>query len=134
MQSPADKRQFRGTAPYFMVRDLQVSVDYYHRILGFDLPKLWGEPPSFAMPSRDGFTIMLKEAGADVRIVINRDQGGYWDAYIWINDADALFAEFKEKGAIVDYEPYIEREYDMKEFGIRDPDGHLLGFGQHYEG
>ena len=134
MESNGKKRQFRATAPYLVVRNLKASLDYYHRVLGFNMPKLWGQPPSFAMPSRDGFIFMLIQAQQETKITTSRDQGGYWDAYVWINDADALFSDYKEKGAIVDYEPCIQDDYDMKEFGIRDPDGHLLGFGQHHEG
>ena len=132
--SPDTMKQFRGTAPYFVVRNLVESLEYYHKVLGFDMPPLWGEPPSFAMPSRDGFTFMIKEAEQGSEVTTSRDQSGYWDAYIWINDADTLFTEYKNNGAIIDYEPCIQEEYDMKEFGIRDPDGHLIGFGQHFEG
>lgn len=134
MESNKEECQFRATAPYFMVRSLKASLDYYHNVLGFDMPPLWGEPPSFAMPSRDRFIIMLKEVKQGAEITTNRSQGGYWDAYVWINDADALFTDYKEKGAIVDYEPCIRPEYDMKEFGVRDSDGHVIGFGQHYQG
>ena len=127
-----DERQFKGTAPYFVVRNLK-SLEYYHRALGFDMPQLWGEPPTFAMPSRDGFTFMLKQAEAEDTVITSRDQGGFWDAYVWINDADALFAECKDNGAIIEYEPCIQDEYDMKEFAVRDPDGHVIAFGQHHK-
>ena len=50
-----------GSAPYFVVSDLAASLDYYCGVLGFDRPHLWGEPPTFAMPSRDGFIFMLKQ-------------------------------------------------------------------------
>ena len=126
-------KQFTGTAPFFLVNNLQESIDYYANALGFDRPKLWGDPPDFAMPSRDGFTIMLKQVKANHTVLPNAQQAAYWDAYIWITDADALFAEFKENGAIIDYEPCIQREYDMKEFAIKDPDGYVIAFGQHYQ-
>ncbi len=133
MESGTNDRQFRGTAPYFMVCNLEASLAYYHQALGFNMPELWGDPPRFAMPSREGFTFMLHQAegGADVNTI--RDQGGTWDAYIWINDADSLFSKFQEEGAIFEYEPCIQEEYDMKEFAVRDPDGHIIAFGQHYE-
>ena len=133
MGSASHDRQFRATAPYFRVRDLMKSVDYYHRVLGFDQPKLWGDPPEFAMPSRDGFIFMLKQAEKDADLTASHEHTGYWDAYVWINDADSLFGEFTKNGAIVDYEPCIQAEYDMKEFAVRDLDGHVIAFGQHYE-
>ena len=113
MEPNLNDRQFRTTAPYFMVRNLKESVTYYHRALGFNMPELWGEPPSFAMPSRDGFIIMLKQAEQGVKITTSRDQSEFWDAYIWINNADVLFSEFKENGALIAYEPCIQRECNM---------------------
>ena len=126
-------KQFISTAPYFIVNNLQNSLDYYCNILGFDRPQLWGNPPDFAMPKRDNFTFMLKQVKAGHTVLPNAQQAAYWDAYIWINDADALFAEFKENGAIIEYEPCIQQEYDMKEFAIKDPDGYVIAFGQHYK-
>jgi len=133
MESEAAGKQFTGTAPYFVVRDLPKALDYYHNVLGFNRPELWGDPPTFAMPSRDGFIFMLKQADADAEIRTSRHQSGYWDAYIWINDADGLFQTFKDNGAIIDYEPCIQEDYDIKEFAVRDPDGHVIAFGQHYK-
>jgi uncharacterized glyoxalase superfamily protein PhnB len=127
------KPQIRGTAPYFLVKDIHASVDYYHRVLGFTRPKLWGDPPSFAMPCRDGFIVMLKQAEAGMTILPNGSQRGCWDAYFWIEDADALFNEMKANGAVIEYEPCFQDEYDMKELAVRDPDGHILAFGQHWE-
>jgi uncharacterized glyoxalase superfamily protein PhnB len=128
-----NEKDFKGTAPYFMVRNLQASLEFYHRALGFDMPDTWGDPPTFAMPSREGFTFMIKQAEPQVTITTSRDQGGFWDAYVWVNDADSLFVEFKENGATFDYEPCIQDEYDMKEFAVRDPDGHVIAFGSHHK-
>ena len=128
------EQQFQATAPHFVVEDLRTSVTYFHEVLGFDLPKLWGEPPSFAMPSRDGFIFMLQQAEPGSNSTRSLGRGQIWDAYVWVNDADALFAEFSKNGAIIEYEPCIREAYDMKEFAVRDPDGHIIAFGQHYEG
>lgn len=116
-----------GSAPYFIVSDLERSLDYYCDVLGFTRPRLWGEPPCFAMPSRDGFILMLSQTEASPQP--NAVHDGAWDAYFWITDADALFQEFTARGAHVAYEICVQ-EYDIKEFAIKDPDGHILAFGQ----
>ena len=85
------------------------------------------------MPSREGFIFMLQQGPDGQSITPNRAQEGYWDAYVWIHDADALYAEYKERGAVIDYAPCIRAEYDMKEFAVVDPDGYVLAFGQHHE-
>ncbi|MFC5051155.1 VOC family protein [Rubritalea spongiae] len=123
-------KNYKGTAPYLVVRELKKAVEYYHKVLGFSYPKLWGEPPTFAMPSRDGFIFMLKQAEEGVEIVPSRKQSGFWDAYVWVEDVDCLYLELKNNGAIIDYEPCIQKEYDMKEFAVRDLDDHVIAFGQ----
>lgn len=125
-------KQIQGLAPYFIVKDLAASVDYYHTALGFSQPRLWGQPPVFAMPSREGFIVMLKQADPDMTIVPNGSQEECWDAYFWIADADALFAEMKANGATIEYAPCIQEAYGMKEFAVRDPDGYILAFGQNW--
>jgi catechol 2,3-dioxygenase-like lactoylglutathione lyase family enzyme len=128
-----NSKQFIGSAPFFLVGDLQKSLDYYCDCLGFSRPKLWGTPPDFAMPSRDGFIFMLKQAKTSTYVSPNGKKDHYWDAYVWINDADALFGEYQQNGATIDYEICIQNEYDMKEFAIKDPDGYVIAFGQHHE-
>ena len=73
MEPNLNDRQFRATAPYFVVRNLKEPVTYYHRALGFNMPEPWGEPPSFAIPSRDDFIIMLKQAEQGIKITTSRD-------------------------------------------------------------
>ena len=128
--------QILRTAPFFLVSDLIASVKYFHEVLGFDDPKLWGEPPDFAMPKRDGSIFMLKQAPDPASIRTNGQQstGDEWDAYVWIRDVDALFGEYSSSGAKIEYGPVIRKHYDMKEFAVRDLDGHIIAFGQHHEG
>ena len=122
----------KDNAPFFYVKDIVKAAEFYREVLGFDFETLWGEPPTFCMPTRDGFTVMLQQKEAD-KIVPN---GKYhdWDAYFWVTDADKLFNEFKSKGVRVEYEPVIKELYNMKEFAIYDLDGYLLAFGQNWEG
>ena len=122
-----------GTAPYFIVRDLAASLDHYCDAFGFARPHLWGEPPTFAMPHRDGFIFMLKQVEDGSEIRPNRTKGGYWDAYIWVRDAETLYAEFAANGAEFAYGLTIQHEYNNKEFAVCDPDGYLIAFGQGIE-
>jgi uncharacterized glyoxalase superfamily protein PhnB len=120
-----------GSAPYFMVRDLARALDYYCDVLGFARPPLFGNPPTFAMPKRDGFIVMLYQTESEAPVYTNKSQGGAWDAYFWVSDADGLYEEFRAKGAQIEYEPCVQ-EYEIKEFAVRDTDGHVLAFGQHW--
>jgi hypothetical protein len=84
----------------------------------------------FAICSRDGLAIMLRKVLEAELIAPNEKQGGTWDAFFWIRDARALHFEFKSKGADIAYGPIVQLTYHMKEFAIRDCDGHVLGFGE----
>ena len=121
--------QFLAIAPRFFVADIQTASAYYRDILGFTIDRLWGDPPVFCMPHRDRMTIMLSEVADPTRIRPNGADGESWDAYFWVTDADALFLEFKTRGALVVHEPLYRPYYQNQEFAIQDPDGYILGFG-----
>ena len=73
---------------------------------------------------------MLRLVSSSERIIPNEKQGGTWDAFFWVRDAEALHAELRGCGAEVVYGPVIQESYHMKEFAVRDPEGYVLGFGQ----
>lgn len=122
--------QLQRIAPYFPVADVERSADYFERVFGFRREYAAGSPPEFAIMSRDGLAIMLRRVPASVTIVPNESQGGTWDAFFWVRDVRALHAELKARGAEVVYGPLVQEAYHMLEIAVRDPDGHVLGFGQ----
>ena len=121
-------RVLRG-APYFPVADVGRSAAFYEQKLGFRCEYSAGTPLQFAICSRDGFAIMLRRVSAPELIVPVEKQGGTWDAFFWVSDAEALHAEFQAHGVEIIYRPLIQESYGMKEFALRDCDGHVLGFG-----
>jgi len=116
-------------APYFPVVNVERSLDFYERVLGFRCEYSAGAPLQFAICSRDGLAVMLRKVSQDNVIVPIEKQGGTWEAFFWVRDADVLHAELALKGADVVYGPMIQESYQMREFAIRDCDGHVLGFG-----
>ncbi len=117
-------------APVLLVRDVVAAANYYRDCLGFTYDRFWGEPPDFCMVQRDGITVMLSQAPADAELVPNwKIVGSMWNAYFWVEDVDALYEEFIEKGAKIDYKLGV-KDYGMKEFGIQDLDGHDIAFGE----
>jgi predicted enzyme related to lactoylglutathione lyase len=49
--------------------------------------------------------------------------------YIRVDDADAMYAQVQARGAGIDYTIY-ESPRGFREFGVQDPDGHDIAFGQ----
>ena len=91
---------------------------------------MWGDPPDFCMVSRDGHTVMLSQAPSDAALVPNwRVVDKMWDIYFWVDDVDAIYAEFQQRGAVIDYSLGI-KPYGVKEFGVQDVDDHDIAFGQ----
>src|SRR5262245_53980637 len=118
------------SAPYFPISDVDKTVRFYEQTLGFQCEYSAGTPMQFAILSRDGLAIMLRKVSAPELIVPSEKQGGTWDAFFWVSDAQALHAEFDAKAADIVYGPLIQEAYNMREFAVRDCDGHVLGFGQ----
>jgi len=123
-------------APYFLVRDVVATADYYRDKLGFKYERFWGDPPGFCMVRRGGVTIMLKglQKGGVVRP--NRlaapEAGDDWDAYVWVDDADALFAEFTANGVTI-ARGICDQPYGCRDFDVEDCNGYRLCFGQDLE-
>ena len=120
--------QMRDVSPVLLVADVVKAAAYYADALGFRASRMWGEPPTFCIPGRDGVSIMLNQVGPGEAVHPNAACDGRFDAYFWVRDADALFGEFRANGADIVCEPE-DMPYEMREFQVRDLDGHLLAFG-----
>lgn len=119
-----------GVAPVLLVRDVVAAANYYRERLGFSYDRFWGHPPNFCMVKRDGLVVMLAQAGPGTQLKPHwRVVSGTWNSYLWTDDADALYAEMKERGATIDYE-LSDKPYGIREFGVRDLDDHDIGIGQ----
>jgi catechol 2,3-dioxygenase-like lactoylglutathione lyase family enzyme len=118
------------SAPYFPVSNVERSAAFYEEILGFCREYLAGTPVQLAICSRDGLAIMLRKVLESDLIVPNEKQMGTWNAFFWVGDVQALHVELDTKAADIVYGPLIQEAYQMKEFAVRDCDGHVLGFGQ----
>lgn len=116
---------------FFIVRDVPETIAHYRR-LGFELR--FAEPrqaPFFAIVGRGGAQIFLKDLGEAVPPVPNagRDPATAWDAYVHVDDPDALAEEF-EANDIAFHVPLRNRDDGLRGFEIKDPDGYVLFFGR----
>jgi predicted enzyme related to lactoylglutathione lyase len=118
-----------GISPVLLVSDIERSVSYYRDMLGFEC-EVYGDPPDFATARRDEATLLLALCRDAERIVPNwKIVDKVWNAYIRVDDAEAIYAEVQERGAGVDYTLY-DAPHGFREFGVQDPDGHDIAFGQ----
>ena len=102
--------------PVLRVNDLQASLDYYEKALGF---KIEFKMVDFASVSRDKCDIFLCVG----------DQGTA-PAWMWIptDDADVLYAELSGRGAKI-WNPPTNYPWGSCELHVADPDNNVLRFG-----
>ena len=119
-----------SSAAVLLVKDVLAAANHYRDKLGFKYHGFFGEPPAFCILQRDGCHLMLKQVEDPQHVV------PHWmvsdklcNVYFWVTDADALHAEFKRRGATIDYGP-CDQPYGCREFGIQDLDGYDISFGQ----
>ena len=118
-----------GISPVLLVADLEPSADYFSERLGFEC-HVFGDPPNFATAARDAAVILIALSDQPERLVPHwQIVDKMWDAYIRVDDADAIYAEVQERGAGIDYTIY-DAPHGFREFGAQDPDGHDIAFGQ----
>jgi uncharacterized glyoxalase superfamily protein PhnB len=119
-----------ASAPILLVKDIVQSVAYFRDKLGFTDQRLYGSPTNFAIIRRNGIALMLAQLGEGItqpphwQLVEKM-----WNVYFWVDDADAIYAEFLASGAIIDYTLYTT-PWGTREFGVQDLDDHDIGFGQ----
>ncbi|SDR92470.1 glyoxalase superfamily protein [Gramella sp. MAR_2010_147] len=115
---------FSHSAAIFPVGNLELSLDFYTKKLGFEKTFEWGEPVYYAVVKRGGVGIHLTK----------RSDGGrpsrYHRAlYIFVNDIDKLNKDCKNKNVRI-VNDLEQRDYKMRDFDIEDPDGFIITFGK----
>ncbi|WP_050531221.1 VOC family protein [Pseudaestuariivita atlantica] len=109
--------------PVLQVTDVAASVAFYGR-LGFASHGAWGDPPGFSIVQRGDVTLGLDRA-QDGEVACNQ----WWAAYIYVDDAEALRAEFVEHG-LDPTDMHRPDHYGCIDFDMIDPDGQRIAFGQ----
>ena len=119
----------RGIAPYFLVENVVRAAEHYRDKLGFVIGPYFLDPPVFVILERDGNSIQLSRM-EDGRGGPNRQwKAEAYDAYIWVDDVEALYHELHARGADLSGPPEL-KSYGMKEIDVRDLDGYVIRWGQ----
>lgn len=117
----------RQIAPQFFTTNLPATLAYYREALGFRCLSTWHDPPVYAIVARDEQRIHFRFADPPAS---NPDKYAdeLLDAYLFIDNADALYAEYAARG--VEFtRPLGDTPWHSREFVVKDCDGRLLAFG-----
>ena len=119
-------------SPFFIVRALEPSVDFYRTKLGFEVIHSSPErEPFFAIVRRDGASLMLKEIAPEIAPMpnANRHPWASWDAFVHASDPDDLAVEFESRGVMFEAR-LADTEDGLRGFSVHDHDGYALFFGR----
>ncbi len=128
---------YRNMIPMIAVQDVRRSLAFYRDALGFevlteaDTIREWNWAQLRAGP----VLLMLAGTEAGPALPHTLPGGDKHDFsaiyYFYPEDVRALHASLKSRGC--DVTPLETTFYGMLEFSLRDPDGHLLSFGEDAE-
>jgi uncharacterized glyoxalase superfamily protein PhnB len=124
------KARFHSVNPHFVVQDVVAAAEYYRDVFGFKILGYFWDPPVFAMVGRDDVVIQFGRIDRGQTVAPNRmRRDEALDAYIWVDDVDALYTELKGKGAKIVEEPK-QQVWDCYEFAVEDAFGFRLVFSK----
>lgn len=121
----------RQIVPLFFTTDIPGTLAYYEEKLGFECLGTWpqtnDEPPFYAIVARDGQAIHFRCAEPPAH-KLDKYKEELLDAYIGVENVDALYAEYAAKG--VEFTRGLaDMPWMSREFVVKDCDGRLLAFG-----
>src|SRR5687768_3885157 len=88
-----------ASAPVLLVKDVIAAADHYRDTMGFAYDQFYGDPPNFVILQRDGMYVMLRQAEDPKHVVPHWTVADkLWNIYFWVDDVDALHAEFVRRG------------------------------------
>jgi len=111
--------------PVIEVADVERSAAFYRDKLGFEPGSFYGDPPAFCIVTLDTVTLALDRSREPDRNPHNQ----YWAAYVYVEDVDGLRDEYAEREVEIVRGPE-DMPHGCRELDVRDPDGHIICFGQ----
>ncbi|MEM7208284.1 MAG: glyoxalase superfamily protein [Pseudomonadota bacterium] len=114
--------KFICSTPILIVNDAAKARDFYVNKLGFEVSFEWGEPPIYVGLHKDGVEIHLNSASNAPH------EAGRGELSISTDEVDQLYEQCVQHGVEIMIAPG-NREYGMRDFGIKDLDGNAINFG-----
>jgi predicted enzyme related to lactoylglutathione lyase len=104
------------------VHDVPRSIEFYRRALGLDPTVTMGEPPTFAILATDDVSMAIAQAEQPAVAAIAA-------CYVDVVDVEAAHRRCCDADAEITA-PITTHPWGMRDFVLRDPDGHQIAVGQ----
>lgn len=122
-----DDVTFRGLVPSLDYEDAGAMLDWASRVFGFEERARYVD--------KDGIVRQAELRVGDTEVWLSGHGPGHWDELgrrpdqwigVWVDDVDAQHARVVAAG--VEAEAPVDRDYDVRSFNVRDPEGYQWGF------
>jgi uncharacterized glyoxalase superfamily protein PhnB len=111
----------RKALPELPFNDVAAAVTYYRDVLGF---RINYQQDDLGVMDRDEITVLL--------VARSKQLNGIGAFEVYVENADALYAELRDKGANLQGEP-VSHPWGLRDFHVVDPEGNRITFAQPFE-
>jgi len=116
--------KIKKMSPQFLVADLERSIEFYTKKLGFDIDFRYED--FYVGIIKNGFSIHLKTGEPLVDVRLNKKHNEHLDIIFSVENIDYFHQDLLNKSAGV-IQPLREMPYG-REFYVADPDGYIIAF------
>ena len=111
-------------SPQFLVADIERSIEFYTKKLGFSIDFRYED--FYAGITRDGFSIHLKTGPPLIDLRQHKKNNGHLDLSFSVEGIEYFYKDLLSN-AVEITQSLREMPYG-REFYIADPDGHIIAF------
>jgi catechol 2,3-dioxygenase-like lactoylglutathione lyase family enzyme len=114
-------RGLRQALPELPFDNVPAAVTYYCDVLGF---RINYRQDDLGVLDRDAITVLLRSR--------TEQHKGIGSFAVYVDDADAHYAELSAKGARIQGSP-VSHPWGLRDFSVLDPEGNRITFAQTFE-
>jgi catechol 2,3-dioxygenase-like lactoylglutathione lyase family enzyme len=118
------RSKIKKMSPQFLVADIEHSIEFYTKKLGFDLEFRYED--FYAGITKDGHSIHLKSGKPSIEERKSKRENDDLDLVFSAEGLEDLYEELVNKSVEI-IQPLCDRPYG-REFYIADPDGYIPAF------
>jgi len=114
--------KYLSSTPILIVNDTVKARDFYVDKLGFEVSFEWGKPFTYLSIKQNNVEVHINSSSNSIL------EAGKGTISIFTDEVDNLYKNLVQKDVEIIIEP-ADREYGLRDFSIKDPDGNIINFG-----